>query len=97
VVHALWRSRATLPQTGLKASARRRNVRNAFRVSPLLRRGVLESWVAGRTVILVDDVWTTGATLDECARVLKEAGAKEVRALTVARAAPPRATKRNRD
>jgi predicted amidophosphoribosyltransferase len=37
-------------------------------------------------VILVDDVWTTGATLNECARVLKEAGAKEVRALTVARA-----------
>ena len=86
VVHALWRSRATVPQTGLTASARRRNVRGAFRVSPLLRRRVLESYVTGRDVILVDDVWTTGATLNECARVLKEAGAKEVRALTVARA-----------
>jgi len=86
VVHALWRSRFTSPQTGLTASARRRNVRGAFRVSPLLRRRVLDSYVKGQTVIVVDDVWTTGATLNECARVLKEMGAKEVRALTVARA-----------
>jgi ComF family protein len=86
VVHALWRSRATSPQTGLTASARRRNVRGAFSVSPLLRRRVLDSYVNGQAVILVDDVWTTGATLNECARVLKEAGAQDVRALTVARA-----------
>ncbi|HEY7189705.1 MAG TPA: ComF family protein [Vicinamibacterales bacterium] len=86
VVHALWRSRSTSPQTGLTASARRRNVRRAFKVSPLLRRHMLDAYVTGQTVILVDDVWTTGATLNECARVLKEAGAKEVRALTVARA-----------
>lgn len=87
VVHALWRSRATSPQTGLTASARRRNVGGAFTMSPLLRRSVLESHVAGHAIILVDDVWTTGATLNECARVLKEAGAEEVRALTIARAA----------
>ena len=87
VVHALWRSRATRPQTGLTASARRRNVRGAFRMSPLLRRRTIDSYIADQVVILVDDVWTTGATLDECARVLKEAGAREVRALTVARAA----------
>jgi ComF family protein len=86
VVQALWRSRATSPQTGLTATARRRNVGGAFRVSPLLRRRVLDSYVVGQSVILVDDVWTTGATLNECARVLKDAGAKEVRALTVARA-----------
>jgi ComF family protein len=86
VVHALWRSRPTSPQTGLTASARRRNVRAAFSISPLLRRRTLASHIAGQVVIVVDDVWTTGATLDECARVLKEAGAKEVRALTVARA-----------
>ena len=86
VVHALWRSRATMPQTGLTAAARRRNVRGAFRMSPVVRRRTIDSYVAGQTVILVDDVWTTGATLDECARVLKEVGAKEVRALTVARA-----------
>ena len=90
VIHALWRIRATAPQTGLAAFARRRNVRGAFRLSPLVRRRVLRSYVIDRTVILVDDVWTTGATLDECARVLKAAGAREVRALTVARAAPPR-------
>jgi len=97
VVHALWRSRATSPQTGLTASARRRNVRRAFRVSPLLRRRVLESFVAEQAVILVDDVWTTGATLNECARVLKEAGANEVRALTVARAAVRSADVRSAD
>jgi len=90
VIHALWRIRATAPQTGLTAFARRRNVRGAFRVSPLVRRRVLQSYVVDRIVILVDDVWTTGATLDECARVLKAAGAREVSALTVTRAAPPR-------
>jgi predicted amidophosphoribosyltransferase len=42
--------------------------------------------VAGRTLILVDDVTTTGATIRECARVLKKAGAKDVRAITLAQA-----------
>lgn len=90
VVHALWRTRATAPQTGLTAGARRRNVRGAFRLSPLLARRSIATHLAGRIVVLIDDVRTTGATLDACARVLQEAGAKEVRALTVARAAPPR-------
>lgn len=91
VVHALWRTRPTAAQTGLTAAARRRNVRGAFRISPLLRAKTLHSHVSGHIVVLVDDVWTTGATLDECARVLKESGAREVRALTIARASPPRA------
>ncbi len=89
VVHALWRTRATAPQTGLHAAARRRNVRDAFGVSPLLSHGARERWLANRIVVLVDDVRTTGATLNACAAVLDEAGAREVRALTVARAAPP--------
>lgn len=84
VLHAVWRTRATLPQSGLRPGQRRRNVRGAFRLSPLVRRAAL----AGRCLVLVDDVRTTGATLDACARVLKDAGAREVRALTVARAAP---------
>ena len=46
----------------------------------------MQSMIADRVVVLVDDVRTTGATLDACARVLKDAGAREVRALTVARA-----------
>ena len=86
VVHALWRRRMTAPQTGLSAGGRRRNVRGAFFLSPLLRRRVMQAMIANRIVVLVDDVRTTGATLDACAHVLKDAGAKEVRALTVARA-----------
>jgi ComF family protein len=89
VVHALWRRRATPPQTGLTAAARRRNVWGAFAISPLLSQRSRHRWLAGRVVVLVDDVRTTGATLNACAAVLLEAGVREVRALTVARATVP--------
>jgi ComF family protein len=77
--HALERTVATPAQTGLSAEERRRNVRGVF-AAPRPAR------VAGQRVLLVDDVLTTGATADACARALMRAGAAEVGVLTVARA-----------
>jgi ComF family protein len=79
------RRRHTPSQAGLNATQRRQNVRNAFAVNPR-RTGQLE----GRRVLLVDDVFTTGATVSECARVLLKAGAAAVDVLTVARVDAPR-------
>jgi ComF family protein len=83
VRHLLRRRRHTAPQAGLSAGDRRRNVEDAFALS--VRARVRPSLVQSACLLLVDDVSTTGATLDACARVLKESGAREVRALTVAR------------
>ena len=84
VVDALWRVRATPSQMTLSAEARRTNVRDAFIVSPVCWAGRYGQSIRDRVVVLVDDVRTTGATLDECARVLRQTGACEVRALTIA-------------
>ena len=82
MVNALRRRRWTATQTDLPEAQRHRNVRDAFAVTRRGRRAVHAA-----VIVLVDDVSTTGATLDACARVLIDAGAKEVRALTAARAA----------
>ncbi len=83
VRHVLRRHEHTPPQAGLTADERRRNVARAF--APSIRARVQPALVRGAVLVLVDDVSTTGATLDACARVLKEHGAREVRALVVAR------------
>jgi ComF family protein len=75
----LLRMRPTRQQVGLSAAERHKNVRRAF-VVPLEERAKIE----GKTVLLIDDVRTTGATVGACATVLLEAGAKQVYVLTYA-------------
>lgn len=76
---SLVRTRETASQTGLTRHQRRANVRGAFAVTSPEK-------VRGRSILLVDDVMTTGTTVNECSRVLLRAGAKEVFVATVARA-----------
>jgi ComF family protein len=76
----LQRSRWTEPQVNLTASARAENVKGAFTLAAPAR-------IAGKRILLVDDVYTTGSTARECSRVLRSAGASSVAVLTVARAA----------
>lgn len=88
VWHVLRRRRATPPQTALDRPARQDNVRHAFALGGWMpgADGRARRQIVGRTLVLVDDVLTTGATLDACARVLLDADARDVRAVTVARA-----------
>jgi ComF family protein len=77
-VDALLRVRPTPSQGHRKRKERQENVRGAFALSPRYD-------CAGKVVMLVDDVLTTGATVEECSRVLLDAGAKEVHVLTLSR------------
>jgi len=72
---SLYKVRSTPPQVGLGKSDRENNLRGAFSAKESLE---------GRRVLLVDDVSTTGTTLEECSRVLLESGALEVQRLVVA-------------
>lgn len=74
---ALTRTRATEPQWELNLKERQANIKGAFRVTrPEL--------IAGKHILLVDDIFTTGLTMNECARVLKQAGAITVKGLALA-------------
>ncbi len=87
--HSLWlnaliRTRATRQQIGLTRAGRRRNLRGAFAVAPNYKNRLV-----GKRVILLDDVLTTGATVEACAKVLLRAGVQQVDVLTVARVVMP--------
>jgi len=77
----LVRTRPTLPQVDLPAKSRAANVRGAFSAD-------LHEVIDGQVVLLIDDLFTTGATMTECARALRRAGAREARVLTLARPLP---------
>jgi ComF family protein len=77
--HNLRRIRWTEPQINLSAIDRRENVKGAFSIHN-------EAAIRNRRVLIVDDVFTTGSTVEECARALKSSGALDVSVLTVARA-----------
>ena len=77
---SLRRTKDTPPQSLLKRDDRKKNVKNAFTV--------LGNGLKGKKVILVDDVATTGSTLNECAKALKKSGAREVQCLVLARTDP---------
>ena len=76
IVNSLIRERDTRPQVGLSAKERRKNIRNAFSVKKA-------DLIKGNSVMLVDDVFTTGATARECSKVLKRAGANGVFVITL--------------
>ncbi len=77
---ALVRQRHTVKQKGLSRKERHANVRGAFAVDEKQAAGLI-----GKNILLVDDVFTSGATLNGCARILKKAGAAQVYVLTIAR------------
>jgi ComF family protein len=77
----LKRHKFTLTQTGSNKKERKQNIKGAFEVSDKKK-------ITGKNIILIDDVYTTGATINECAKTLIKAGARKVSALTLARVLP---------
>jgi len=81
ITNCLIKIKETLPQVELSDEERRENIKGAFLVKD-------KELIKNKKILLVDDVYTTGATMEECARVLKKAGAKEVIGIVIARAVP---------
>lgn len=75
---ALLRARKTIPQTQLSGANRRKNLHTAFAAEPSL--------IENKQILLIDDVYTTGSTVDECGRTLLESGAERVEVMTLSRA-----------
>jgi competence protein ComFC len=75
---ALWKTRETRSQVGLNVSQRHENVLNAYGADP--------RFVMGKSIVIMDDVATTGSTLSACTEALLSAGAQEIYVLTIARA-----------
>jgi ComF family protein len=75
---ALWKTRETRTQVGLNGSQRQKNVQNAFQADARS--------VASKSILLMDDVSTTGSTISACTEALLSAGAREVFGITIARA-----------
>ncbi len=78
ILDCLVKTRDTMPQVGLSAKARKRNIKKAYEIKNRER-------VYGKSVMLIDDVYTTGATVRECSKVLKKAGATDIHVITLAR------------
>lgn len=78
IKNVLIKTKETLPQVELKEREREENIKNAFQC-------VKPESIKKRKILLVDDVFTTGATMEECAKVLKQAGAKEIYGIAIAR------------
>ncbi|OGC24167.1 hypothetical protein A3J90_00700 [candidate division WOR-1 bacterium RIFOXYC2_FULL_37_10] len=79
VIGLLYRLRETIPQFDLPKKDRFKNVKGAFAVTA-------PSFVENRKIALIDDIYTTGSTISECTKVLREAGAQEVHIITLSRA-----------
>jgi len=78
ITDILIKTKSTLPQIKLSKVKREENVKNAFSIKNTTE-------IAGKKIFLVDDVYTTGATMEECASILKGAGAKQIWGIAIAR------------
>lgn len=76
----LWRVADTLPQALLKKEEREKNLKRGFLVNKKYR-----DFVKGKKILLLDDVITTGATLENCAKALRKCGAEKITVLTIAK------------